>query len=187
MCDSTQYLTKHTDRVHNYDLSISGDDSKTFKKHYEGSFLETFGDDTIFYTDHYIINDESEVGDKNDNNYENNVKKVAGIYYSILDKNSVNKDGDKITDLGISTDHVRYTNFVKINTYNTDMRPSAATNNELRNGCIFKPSEENKENFGKIVKNASAFSTSYIKYNQDKTNEKITIVVKSNRALKLQT
>lgn len=186
VCDSTQYLTNHTDRVHNYDLSISGDDSKTFKKHYEGSFLETFGDDTIFYTDHYIINDESEVGDKNDNNYANNVKKVAGIYYSILDKNSVNKDGDKITDLGISTDHVRYTNFVKINTYNTDMRPSAATNNELRNGCIFKPSEENKENFGKIVKNASAFSTSYIKYNQDKTNEKVTIVVKSNRALKMQ-
>lgn len=186
-CSQTETLLKHTWRL-KYALTFddSIDDSIVFQNHYEGSCLSTFGNDTFIYTDHYIINNPQEVtADKSSEEYLSQVAKVSGIYYSQLDKNGTDKAENEITDLGISTDHARYNNLVKITPSNTEMRPTVAKDNQLRNGCVFTVNEDaDKETFKNVLKQASTFNTSYEKEYADISNNKITVVLKSNRALK---
>lgn len=168
-------------------LNINSENNMVYAKHYEGSFIQKFGNDTFFYTDHYITNVEDEVGNKNDINYVDNVNKVAGIYYSVLDKNATDSEGNEITDLGTSDDHIRFSNMIKVNLLNTNMRPTASKNNQIRNGGIYRvesyENEKDRQNFKNVVKNATKFNYSCIKSIEDKTNGKVTVVIKSNRAL----
>ena len=147
-----------------------------FKKHFEGAFIGNFGDETLFYSDHYITNQTEEVGSTDGDYYLENRNKVAGIYYSVLEKNN-----NDVTDFGI-TNHIRFNAFNKVNLLNTNMRPTSSRENQIRNGTVLTiKSEEDKESIRNIIKNASNFNTTVKKYKQ--SNNKYTIVVKSNRAI----
>ncbi len=149
------------------------------KKHFEGAFIGNFGDETLFYSDHYITNQPEEVGSTDGEYYLENRNKVAGIYYSVLEKNNNNA-----TDFGITDDncHIRFNPFNKVKLLNTNMRPTSSKENQIRNGTVLTiNSEEDKESIRNIIKNASNFNTTVKKYRQ--SNNKYTVVVKSNRAI----
>lgn len=181
-CTSFIKFTSHDNRFESSQtlLSIADgyNDKDAYAKHYEGTFVATFDNDTMLYSDHYIIDNESEAGSNNDRTTES-VNKVAGIYYSILDKNYDGK-----TNFGITNDHIRFNLFNKVNILNTQIRPTASRNNQIRNGLVFSSvnlSNEEKNIFKETLKNATKFNLEPIYYPQ--SNGKITVVVKSNRAI----
>ena len=184
-CLSTENTT-HYDRVIDYkEIDSKKDDKKVYKNHYEGAFIANFGDETIFYSDHYITDAEEEVGTLTDPNYLENKNKVAGIYYSVLEKNSKDSDGNDITDFGITDDHMRFNTFNKVNILNTQMRPTSSRENQIRNGTVLTISdEEDKDSIRNIIKNASDFNATIKKYKQN--DNKVTVVIKSNRAISSQ-
>lgn len=146
-----------------------------FKKHYEGSFFSNFGNDTIFYSDHYIINSTDEVGE---NPTADNVRAVSGIYYSVV-KNNLDQSNFEVTDLG-TIEHIRYSDFIKLSISNIEMRPSISENNTIRNGSVVKIGDEARD----ILKEACQFKISEDRrISVDENN--FTVVLKSNRALML--
>ena len=181
-CTSFIKFTSHDNRFKNAQTSLriadGYNDKDAYAKHYEGTFVATFGNDTMLYSDHYIIDNESEAGSNDDRTTES-VNRIAGIYYSILDKNFDGK-----TNFGITYDHMRFNLFNKVNTFNTEIRPTASRYNQLRNGLVFSSvnlSDEEKNIFKETLRNATKFNLEPIYYLQ--SDGKITVVVKSNRAI----
>ena len=169
--------TEKNDDKHKIPDSTTGIEEYVYKKHFEGAFVGSFESETLFYSDHYITDQTEEVGSKTGDHYLENRNRVAGIYYSVLEKNN-----NTNTNFGIKDEHIRFNAFNKVNLLNTNMRPTSSRENQIRNGTVFTiSSEEDKDLIRKIIKNASDFNTTVKKYKQN--NNKYTIVVKSNRAI----
>ena len=131
-CTSTKKTTSHYNRLsNNLKIDEAFDDTTIYEEHFEGSFINTFGNDTVFYSDHYVAST-SEVGKSSDENYIQNLNNVNGIYYSVLDSNT----SDGTTDFGKTNDHIRFNTFSKVNVLNSNMKPTSLKDNYLRNGTV---------------------------------------------------
>lgn len=185
-CSSIVQLAenKHFDRIEDHLDIQTKNPASVYSKHFDGSFLECFGNNTYLYSNHYVITSKDEIGEIDDSDYLSKINEIAGIYYSVLDKNTKNSR----TDLGIDSDHIKFNTFKKINTLNMDMRPSNLKENQLCDGTIYKLDKDSdiqsKENLKEIIDNASKFKLTVLKSNLNPKNGKITVVVKSNRAIK---
>lgn len=162
-------------------IKINNNDDYAYAKHFEGAFSLTFNGKRYFYSDHYSADSEVAADYSNISLDEKRLNHY-GIYYSVLDYNSV-KDGVQYTDLTKVDDHLRFSVFRKVNVSNTSMRPSGVENNAIRNGCVYRANVSDMNKFKSIVENASKLNLSYKIYSTTDDNKMIAII-KSNRAIK---
>ena len=153
--------------------TLLNQDKFAFDKHFEGAEINNFGNDVYFYSDHYNA---TEVG--SGATAEEKLK-YAGIYYSVLQPNN----GDNV-DFSVINDHIRFNAFHQVNTENTSMRPSDIQDNVVRNGGVYRPTNSSDmAKFKSIVASAAEFHLTPKIYSTN-NNDKLIVVVKSNRALK---
>ena len=127
--------------------------------HFEGNFFEKFNNNYVFYSDHYIYNNASEI--HNNNNVRNN---VDGIYYTITGNNI------------FGSNHIEYNNFRKVSISNVEMRPINQSSS-IRNGTVKRiKTTTGKEKVRKASKHV-------ISYTVEKDGSKKIIIIKSNRAI----
>ena len=182
-CTTTTSLTSHYDRLPgNINIETTNDDKIAYDKHFEGSFINIFGNETLFYSDHYVLANQ-EVGNVNDTEYIERVNNTQGIYYSILKPNKENG----LVDFGITNDHIRFNTFTKVNILNDEMKSNKLQGSYLRNGTVYtikqaiSDSNIEKNTIKTILQKAADFNISVKTYKQE--DGKIVCVLISNRTI----
>ena len=183
-CTATTTLTSHYDRLPgNISINSSYDDKKVYDKHFEGSFINSFGNDTLFYSDHYVVSTQ-EVGKSTDENYIENINSTLGIYYSVLQPNKENGT----VDFGYTDDHIRFSTYTRVNVLNDNMKISKLQGSHLRNGTVYTVNQavtENSQidinNLKSIIKQAKDFNVNVKAYKQQ--DGSTLCILKSNRTI----